>query len=277
MINLLKSLLLLIRPLNLVICGFTIFLGLWLTSGSVFPSYWVGTVISVLFIFAAGNSINDYYDYKIDKINKPARPVPSGGITRRNVLYFSIFLFMCGCIAGGFINLYCFLAAAACSFLLWIYSSFLKKTCFTGNITVSVLTGAVFIYCGIAAANIRDGIVPALFAFLFHLGREIVKDMEDVEGDISQNLSTLPILYGLKVSKAAASLVFILLIAATIYPYLFMGYSKYYLFVVIAGVDIALLVVIWILWNSDEKKVFRKMSFFLKLDIILGLLSLTLK
>ncbi len=96
--------------------------------------------------------------------------------------------------------------------ILFVYSKFLKQIPLIGNITVAFLTGLVFIFGGVVVENPIAAIVPAVFAFLINLIREIVKDMEDVEGDNKVGVITFPIKFGIQKSK-----IIILISALTLY------------------------------------------------------------
>jgi geranylgeranylglycerol-phosphate geranylgeranyltransferase len=149
--------------------------------------------MSAFFISAGGNSINDFYDLEIDRINKPRRPLPRGAISRSSALLFSIALFLLGMVLSFWVGGFGILVALAASGLLIVYSSFLKKRFIWGNLAVSSVCALAFVYGGLAADDFRLSLVPAAFALVFHLGREILKDIEDLKGDSSSGASTDPI------------------------------------------------------------------------------------
>ena len=191
--------------------------------------------ISVFLATGAGNTINDYYDYEIDKINKPDRPIPSGRIKRKNALNYSLILFTIATILGFFISEANGITVIICSILMIIYAYDFKQRCLIGNITVALLTGLTFVYGGLITTDLNLGIFLGFFAFLMTLSREIIKDTEDVEGDLKENAHTLPIVYG---SKNAVMLAVILnIITCLLSPvlYIYNVFSVVYLVIVLVA------------------------------------------
>jgi geranylgeranylglycerol-phosphate geranylgeranyltransferase len=169
---------------------------------------WAGLIFLVVFLVTgAGNAINDYYDRKIDAVNRPGRPIPSGRISPERALYYSLALFAAGCLFAGMVNQICLLVAAFNSALLILYARILKATPLAGNITVAFLTGSTFLFGGAAAGmqGLLANQVPFLLSFLVSMSREIAKDIEDMAGDIAGGASTLPILAGKRASAALAA------------------------------------------------------------------------
>ncbi|MDD1725238.1 MAG: UbiA family prenyltransferase, partial [Methanospirillum sp.] len=155
----------------------------------------------VLFVTAAGNIINDYYDAEIDAINKPKRPIPSGAITKRQALVYAAVLFVAGnLLAFACAPLSLTLIAVFNSILLWLYAAYLKTTPLFGNISVAYLASSVFLFGG--AFQGTEGILSTLpiagatFGVMFT--RELVKDGEDIPGDLAHGARTFPILYGIR-------------------------------------------------------------------------------
>lgn len=177
----------------------------------------------VLIITGAGNAINDVYDYKIDAINKPHRPIPSGRISLKTAKIYAISLFLVSILISIFIsylvNSYWPSVIVICAtILMYVYASHLKAMPLIGNIVVASLTCFCFIFAGtIIACDTGDwfiflvSIYLGLFALFMTLAREIVKDMEDIEGDKADGARTFPIIYGKKIP----SIVSIILIVVT--------------------------------------------------------------
>jgi len=173
--------------------------------------------ISAALVTGAGNAINDYFDSEIDKINKPKRPIPSGRITKPDVGMLSIALFLVGIGISKFINEYCLILAVLNSVILVLYARYSKKLLLISNLAISYLVTSIFLF-GVAATiqegfeffdlkEIRIVMVITACAFLMTFSREIVKDIEDIEGDRREYAKTLPIVLGKdKAEKAAATL-----------------------------------------------------------------------
>ena len=225
-------------------------------------------------ITAASNIINDYFDIEIDRVNKPERPLPSGIVSLRSALVLSLVLYGLGMACGAMINVTAFVISALSSVLLYVYSARLKRTVLFGNLTVSLATGMAFIYGGVAVGNIRNATVPAIFAFLMHFGREIIKDMEDVEGDRQDHAITLPVRFGLMPARHLVTWILGLLILVTIVPYLMELYGIWYLLIVMAGVNTILLYSVVMVWARPDKAVFGRLSALLKSDMLVGLLAI---
>lgn len=264
------------RPLNLLLAILSIFLGA-LVSGTIHPITKVFfACISGSFIMAGGNVLNDFFDFEIDRINKPNRVLPSGKMSPAQALFWAFFLFVAGLNLSLLIHWQAFGIAVLAVFLLILYAWQFKKTVLWGNILVSALSALAFFYGGLAVGKSEAALIPALFALLFHLGREIIKDLEDQPGDQAQGLRTLPIQYGTRVALLWVTLIFGLLILLTFLPYGLHIYGKAYLWTVLPGVDLVLLIVIFILWLRPKPHIFNRLAFILKYDMFLGLLAIFL-
>ncbi|KUK73644.1 MAG: Digeranylgeranylglyceryl phosphate synthase [Methanobacterium sp. 42_16] len=196
--------------------------------------------VVVFLVTGAGNSINDYFDHRIDAINKPQRPIPSGRISLKGALVYSISLFAVGIIIAFAINLLLGIIALSSSLLMIYYARDLKTKCLIGNLSISFLTGLCFVFGGIAVEQIAVSIYLGFYAFLMTMAREIVKDMEDQEGDKEEGATTLPIVYGNRISSLLAAL--FMIIASVTSPILyFMGvFSVFYLPVLFLAIVIFL-------------------------------------
>jgi len=177
--------------------------------------------VIVALVTAAGNMLNDYYDWEVDKVNHPERPIPSGMVRPKDALSFAIFFFVLSVFMALFINLWAFIVTILATLLLVSYESALKRRGVMGNITVSALVALVFFLGGAAAGTkiFEDKliIVLGLLAFFSTLSREIIKDVEDVAGD--EDRSTLPQVIGTEKALAAGSVALIIAIAMSPLPY----------------------------------------------------------
>ena len=230
--------------------------------------------ISAFFISAGGNSINDFFDLEIDRINKPNRPLPRGEISPFSALRFSISLFLLGILLSFWVKPLSVLVAFVACGLLIVYSSHFKRKLLWGNLTVSLVSALAFFYGGIATRDFRLSLIPAAFALLFHLGREVLKDVEDLKGDTFSGASTLPIRLGVDFSLGFCTLVFSLLMVLTVFPYIFHIFSFLYLLLVIMGVDLVIIYVIWSMWHNPSPSNLHRLSNLLKADMLLGLATI---
>lgn len=262
------------RPLN----GIIAFISAWL--GGMFASTGgletladirLGLVsVSALVLLSAGNAINDYCDYDIDCINRISRPLPSGRIRKRDALIFALCLIALGIGLGACINVYALGIAMLVSTAVVTYAFWLKRAPFIGNLVVSGLTGLTFIAGGVAIESVEGTLVPAVFACLFTLPREIVKDLEDTEGDIKNGVRTLAILNPqLAVNLTLGFLGAVILFSPM--PYLFGWYSGLYLVAVVLGVDLVILYLGVRLWRDASKANCTFIQRWMKWDIFVGL------
>ena len=262
------------RPLN----GIIAFISAWL--GGMFASQ--GNMenladirlllvsVAALVVISAGNAINDCCDYDIDRINRPRRPLPSGRIPRLNALIFAIVLTIIGIYLGTLINRNATVIAIIVSVALASYAFYFKRTPFIGNLVVSGLTGLTFIAGGVAIDSVQGTLIPATFAFLFTTAREIVKDLEDTEGDLKNNAKTLATLNPrIAVWTAIGFMVSVILFSPI--PYLLGWYSWHYLIVVLIGVDGVLIGLVIRLCQDASKESCAAIQRWMKWDIFVGL------
>lgn len=223
-----------LRPGNAIMAVIAIFLMAVISGKFTLEVLMVAVVVFI--VTGAGNSINDYFDHKIDAINKPERPIPSGRISLKTALIYSISLFVVGIILAFLISFLLGMIAFLSSILMIFYARDLKTKCFIGNLSISFLTGLCFVFGGIAVGQIMVSIYLGFYAFLMTMAREIVKDMEDMEGDKEEGATTLPLVYGTRTSSLIAA--FSMIIASVTSPVLyFMGiFNLLYLIILIVPI-----------------------------------------
>ncbi len=267
----------LIRPVNFVITALSIFVACLLAGGTqaqmlimVFAS------LSGALIGSGGMVINDILDVEIDRINKPDRPIPSGAVDRYDAMMFYGALTGAGLIMSAYTTRPAFIIAFIAAPVIVMYSKGFKGTPLFGNIIVAALTGLAFIYGGAVVGNIQQAVMPALFAFLINVGREVIKDMEDVEGDAKNGAATLPVRYGMRNAAVTATFFLLCVIASTFIPYMNGMYGLTYLIAVNAGVNLVLLYVIVSLWKDQSVKNLNFLSNILKWDMLVGLAAIYL-
>jgi 4-hydroxybenzoate polyprenyltransferase len=198
------------RSLNLIILAFTQYMCRYFIIGKGTVSFYeIGTdwkffllVLSTVFVAAAGYIINDYYDVKIDLINKPKRVV-LGKILHRRVAIISHFILnSLACLCAIFLGWKIFIIIVATTVLMWFYANQLKRTALVGNLLISILTGlSVYMPVFLYGTGQQTLLLYASFAFFISLVREIIKDMEDIKGDEEFGCKTLPIIWGIRKTK----------------------------------------------------------------------------
>lgn len=253
-------------------------------------------VLATVCIAAGGYAINDVYDVGTDKINKPNRLIINKHITENNATTIFMVLNIIGVGLGfylangigksGFIAIF-FIASA----LLYIYSSSLKQIAVVGNIVVSIVVSLSILLVGIfelippmhsnneavQTTFLKIILDYAVFAFMINLVRELVKDIEDIEGDRKAGIQTLPVILGEKRTNKIVfilSLIPILSITYYVITYLFKQQLVvgYFLILVIAP----LIYVSIKLFNAEQKAQYKHISLILKLVMFTGMLSLLL-
>ncbi|MEL6820974.1 MAG: geranylgeranylglycerol-phosphate geranylgeranyltransferase [Calditrichota bacterium] len=274
---LILNLLRLSRPINVLITALSIGVA-GIIAGIGDNGWQLGlAMISAGLIAAAANTVNDYYDIEIDRINKPERPIASGSIEPSVARSASSLEYLLGTLIAAFISLPALAMAAFFSALTWIYASFFKRQPLSGNAVVSISTAAAFIYGGIAVNNYAETIYPAIFAFFFHFGREIIKDMEDMEGDKAAGARTLPLVHGTGAAKQLIWINFLLLTIATLFPWYQGEYGPIYMWIVLIGVYPVLTYCLYVLQGEPTPKQLNFLSNLLKADMLVGLLAVYLR
>ena len=264
------------RPLNVFITMLTILVAAFI-SPQFHLNYKLYLAILISGLMTAGaNIINDIYDIEIDRINKPNRPLPSGKVTVKEAWIYFTLSYSGAIVLSYFCGRAMFAIAFVIGLLLIVYSMRLTRTVLWGNLTVSLATAVAFIYGALAVEDWQSGIIPAVFAFLFHLGREIIKDMQDLEGDVQHQSITFPARFGVRTSVLLVNFVFVLLIVLTFLPYIQNIYNDVYLWVVTLGVDLVLISVSLFLWFKNDRITLGRISHLLKLDMLVGLAAIYL-
>lgn len=207
-----------IRPGNAILAVIAVLLVAFISG-----VFTIDVLIACIVVFMAtgfGNAVNDYFDHKIDAVNKPERPIPSGRMSLMRAGYYSLALaLLANILTILFLGLVPELIVLASTLLMFYYAHTLKKKLLIGNFSISFLTGLSFVFGGVVVGATIDSIYLGFFAFLSTMMREIVKDMEDVKGDEMEGAGTLPIVYGMKASSilGASFMIFASLTSPVLY------------------------------------------------------------
>lgn len=231
--------------------------------------------LSTVLIAAAGYIINDYYDVKIDLINKPQRVIVGKVLKRRVAMLSHTFLNITGVLIGALLSWPIALLNFISALLLWLYSNQLKRMPFIGNLVVAFLTGlSIYIVSILYHVNNKVVIAYALFSFSFTLIREIVKDIEDLKGDKTFGCKTLPIVFGIRKTKF---FIYILSIATVIIlVFLARTFVGHQLTVMCMLLSIPLGYLAYELSKADTTKQFNRLSIYCKVIMLIGILSMAL-
>ena len=264
-----------IRPLNVILGGLTIVISSFIVKYNGPISFVIFAVLVVMFYTAGANTLNDYFDYKIDKINRPDRAISSGLVLRRHALIFSLFAFILGTLFALQLNKNSQLVSICISLPLIIgYNAKLKYFPLIGNIVVALILSLSFIYAGFIFDNIKPLIIPAVLAFSLTLIREIVKDMADIIGDKSVGLKTFPIIYGENKTIVLCTVLSSLLGIGSFVPFITGYYNIFYGILLILTVEIPLAVVVILLLNKPNILTAKRSTKLLKFCTLGGLFSI---
>jgi 4-hydroxybenzoate polyprenyltransferase len=231
--------------------------------------------LSTVLIAAAGYIINDYYDIKIDTINKPRRVVIGRMLRRRHAMFTHSAFNALGIGLGLLVGLKVATVNLLAAFVLWLYSNQLKRRPFIGNFTVALLTAASLLVIILYVP--RNGFLVftfALFAFFISLIREIIKDMEDLRGDATFGCQTLPIVWGIRRTK---SLLYILIASFLVILFTLSFYLREW--IVFYFSLFVFLPTAWLTWRlvrADTRKEFGYLSTWCKIIMLSGVLSMVL-
>jgi 4-hydroxybenzoate polyprenyltransferase len=226
-------------------------------------------------IAAAGYIINDYYDVKIDYINKPDKVIVGNLLKRRVAMFIHIGLNLLGLMCGVLVSLKVALINLVAATWLWAYSNQLKRMPLIGNFSVAILSALAIAVIGIHyGAKDQLIYIYALFAFAVSLVREIIKDLEDLKGDETFGCRTLPVVWGIRPTK---SFIFalILLFALLLFNML-REINNLYIYIYFGSMFFPSVFFVYKLWIADTRKHFHQLSYFMKLFIASGILSMVL-
>ena len=191
----------LLRPGNVILVGFAVFVGAFVAVGRDIVDYQNELKIAILcsmMLVGGGNALNDYNDRKTDRKNHPNRPLPSGKISEENAILYAKGLLLVGLLilVSKLDDSTPFAIALGGVVLLLMYENSLKATGFAGNVVIGILSGAVFLYAGEVVGHSEKTVWIFGLAALASITREIVKDIQDLEGDVDRD--TLPSKIGIE-------------------------------------------------------------------------------
>jgi len=208
--------------------------------GESLPSFdkFILTFFTVLFLEASTFALNDYYDLEIDRKNRRMdRPLVRGDLSRETALYIFVILFPLGVICSFFVNLTCFIIALITGLLGVFYDVSLKKIKILGNFYIAYAMAIPFVFGGVAM--VQDGslfvdvplviYIIAFIAFLTGVGREIMKDVMDFEGDRARGVKSFPFYVGVRGSNILAAVFYLFAICLSFLPFFMERFELYYL------------------------------------------------
>lgn len=256
-------------------------------------------ITSSVLIAAGGYIINDYFDINIDQVNKPGKMVVEKIINRRWAILLHFIFTTSGIVISFYVSLnsnkLIFLVNIISTLLLWFYSTTFKKKLLSGNIIISLLTAwtILVLFFAVNITNLirlsydsevkttirhifKYAILYAGFAFIISLIREVVKDIEDMEGDEKYDCKTMPIVWGIPASKVFVAVWIIVLISALSIVQFYVLQLGWWL----SSLYSILLIIwplIWVLrklYQAQVSKEYHQLSNVIKLIMLAGILSI---
>ncbi|WP_345112825.1 geranylgeranylglycerol-phosphate geranylgeranyltransferase [Hymenobacter algoricola] len=235
--------------------------------------------LAALCVAAAGYIINDYYDVKIDAINRPERLVVGRVVNRRHAMLAHLLLSGLGVLVAGLLAPLLGLVNLGSALLLWGYSARFKRLALVGNLSIATLTAALVL---LPELQLRTGLPLvwgyALAAFLLTMVREIVKDAEDMRGDAEHDCRTLPIVWGVARTKWVTGFFLLCLVVFVAGAAGQAGRSGHWLFggwllLTVLG---PLLLLGRLLARADRRRDFARLSAWCKWIMLAGVVSMVL-
>lgn len=270
----------LMRPMNCLMMGLAVIIGAVVADAAGISGAWVNMVYGFMTGFtltAASMAINDYYDRKIDAINEPKRPIPSGLIKPREALLFASVLTVVGFIAAYLTNIaypLCLVVAIIAWLIFTAYTTVGKRSGLPGNFLVSACVSIPFVYGSVAiAGQVKFNVwLFAAMPFLSITGREITKGIVDVEGDKAHNVKTLAVRFGGGKAAAAAAAFYLSAVLLSPIPWL-MNLVSIWFVPLVAVTDVGLIVSSLMLLRDHSREKARKIKNTVLLWFIFSLLA----
>lgn len=232
-------------------------------------------ILSSATVIASGYIINNFYDSEKDLINRPKKTMLDQFVSQRTKLSVYFILNLLAIFFASYVSFKAVVFFSIYIFAIWLYSHRLKRILFLGNLVASILTLTPFFVIFIYYKNFETVIfIHATFLYLMIVMRELVKDLENMQGDLIQNYHTIPIVYGEKLSKFFLSILSILAVIPTmlLITRFDTGYMNYYFYVSL----VLLVFFVLFLYFSKVKWQFLLLHNILKLIIVAGVFSILL-
>ncbi|MDB2388875.1 geranylgeranylglycerol-phosphate geranylgeranyltransferase [Flavobacteriaceae bacterium] len=232
-------------------------------------------ILATALSIAGGYIINNFYDQEKDLINRPRRSKLDQMVRQQTKLSGYFILNFASVLAASAVSFQAALFFSGFIFLMWYYSHRLKKIIFIGNLTSAILSVMpLFILVVYFKSFSSIIVVHASFLLLLLASRELLKDLENLTGDLVQGYKTIPVVYGVR----SAKIIGILLIALTFLPslvlilYYDIHAMRYYFYMTMAILPYGAL----LLWRAKERRDYLVLHALLRLGIIVGVFSIVL-
>lgn len=226
--------------------------------------------VSAALVAAWGNIVNDYFDLESDAISKPWRPLPSRRISPGSAVSASLLLLAAGLALGFLVSPLCGFTAVLASALLFLYSWRVKALGLPGNVLIAFLAALNVVYGALASPEPWRSLLPSAYAFLIILGREVLKGVEDLEGDAARGVKTVASTLGARAALRVSAVLLLAVVALSPLP-LLSGYGALYALFAFGGVDAP--IALALLKAGPEPRRAWIATRILKVPLLMGLLA----
>lgn len=234
-------------------------------------------LLATFCVAAAGYIINDYYDIKIDAINKPRRQVVGKTINRRQAMLAHLLLSGIGVLVGLVLSWRLGLLNLVVTLLLWGYSARLKSYFLVGNLLIALLSALMVLVVALHFGSGNTAVwAYALFAFLISLVREVIKDVEDMKGDASFDRRTLPVVLGVPATKWVLYGMLALFFATVLLAMVYRSHDVFFGLYMVGLILLPGALLAQSLVKADRKRDFSRLSRWCKGLMLMGILSMLL-
>ena len=238
------------------------------------PSLFV-LVLSTVGAIASGYIINNFYDQEKDLINRPQKSILDHMVSQKTKLSLYFVINILALLFSSLISLRAGLFFAGYLFFIWLYSHKIKKQPVLGNLTSALLSITPFFAILLYFKNYNLLIfVFGFYLFLILAIRELVKDLENIKGDLILNYKTVPVVYGEKATKLMMSILIALNCLVSVMLVLYFELRLMHSFFI--GATVYLILLLFMIWNAQRQQDYNRIHNFLKLLILAGVFSILL-
>ena len=238
------------------------------------PSLFV-LVLSTVGAIASGYIINNFYDQEKDLINRPQKSILDHMVSQKTKLSLYFVINILALLFSSLISLRAGLFFAGYLFFIWLYSHKIKKQPVLGNLTSALLSITPFFAILLYFKNYNLLIfVFGFYLFLILAIRELVKDLENIKGDLTLNYKTVPVVYGERATKLMMSILIALNCLVSVMLVLYFELRLMHSFFI--GATVYLIFLLFMIWNAQRQQDYNRIHNFLKLLILAGVFSILL-
>ncbi len=267
-----SALLQLIRPLNGLIGAGAVVAGALIAGHPFLPAPAMLGAAAALAAVSGANALNDCLDREADVVNRPMRPIPSGRVSVRGAAVISGIAYALALVLGALAGGPSFLVVVTWVGLTALYSASFKRILVVGNLVAAVLTASIVVLGGVTQGKVEPLVIPFIMALVANVGREVVKDIEDIEGDARAGVVTLATRFGPERAYTVARITTVVLMGVVAAPCFAQLYGPGYA-VVAGAIELILIWQLVLPSRRPEPADLRLHAGALKLVMVMGLVA----